>query len=228
MKIHHQHPWRISLNQARKIQTRLSSKVILRSSPSLHSLNIIAAVDTAYSKTQRKLFAAVALFSFPELCCLSCFSVECGEAFPYLPGYLSFREIPCYIQIFKKINGDVDLILCDGQGYSHPRRFGLACHLGVLLDKPSIGVAKSRLIGTYDEPSKEKGAYSSLYDQGQGIGMVLRTRTNVKPLFVSPGHRIGFEDCRTVVLDCVGKYRIPEPLRYVHRYVTEIRMKAEN
>ena len=123
----------------------------------------------------------------------------------------------------RKMRENFDVLICDGQGIAHPRRFGLACHIGILLNKPTVGCAKSRLIGTFKEPSKNKGSISCLFDNDDKIGMVLRSRTNVKPLFISPGHLVNFEDCESIIMACVKKYRFPEPLRFAHQKVNEYR-----
>lgn len=228
MEIYHKHPWKISINQAREIQNKLGSRVALQNNLSVESIQTIAAGDISYSLRDNNLFAAVVLFSIPKLEFITARALKSIPNFPYVPGYLSFREIPPLISIFEELDEDMDVILCDGHGIAHPRKFGIACHIGVILDKPSIGCAKSRLIGSYIEPSPEKGEYSNLYERDEKIGIVLRTRKNVKPLFISPGHKLNFDNCRTIVLNCLSKYRIPEPLRFVHQYVNRIRMKDQN
>jgi deoxyribonuclease V len=228
MKIYHKHPWSISTKEAREIQNNLQSYLILENDLPPVSIKIIAGTDVSYSKINKKLYASVVLFSYPELEFISNTSIESHEDFPYIPGYLSFREIPGLISIFEKLEDDVDLILCDGQGIAHPRRFGLACHLGVLLNKPTIGCAKSRLIGSYAEPPLQKGGFSYLFDHEEKIGLVLRSRSNVKPLFISQGHKICLDDCKNIILDCLEKYRIPEPLRLAHQYCNMARLENLN
>jgi deoxyribonuclease V len=137
--------------------------------------------------------------------------------FPYVPGYLSFRELPAVLKALEQLKTIPDMFLCDGQGIAHPRRFGIACHLGVLTDIPSIGVAKSRLVGTYQEPGPNKGDQSNLYDDDEQIGVVLRTRNHVKPLFISPGHRISMSSATQWVLNCITRYRLPETTRMAHK-----------
>jgi deoxyribonuclease V len=137
--------------------------------------------------------------------------------FPYVPGYLSFRELPALLQALDRLASTPDLLLCDGQGLAHPRRFGLACHLGVLTDIPSIGVAKSRLIGVHDDPPPEKGRWVPLMDKGETIGAVVRTRNKVSPLYVSLGHRISLPTAIDYVLRCTTRYRLPETTRWAHR-----------
>lgn len=228
MEVYHKHPWQISITEAREIQNKLSSHVVLENNLPLKSIETIAAADISYSLRDKNLFAAVVLFSFPELKFITAKAAKSVANFPYVPGYLSFREIPALISIFEELKENVDVILCDGHGIAHPRRFGIACHIGVLLDKPSIGCAKSKLIGNYAEPPAEKASHSDLFDCDEKIGIVLRTRQNVKPLFISPGHKLSFDDCRTIVLNCLGRYRIPEPLRFAHHYVNRIRVESQN
>ena len=133
--------------------------------------------------------------------------------FPYIPGFLSFREIPALLKALEQLKITPDLIFCDGQGIAHPRRLGIACHLGVLIDVPAIGVAKSLLVGKYGEVPQEKGSCTPLQDQGETIGVVLRSRVNVKPIYISIGHRISLPTAVKYVRDCLGKYRLPEPTR---------------
>ena len=224
MKIYHKHPWSLSIEEARKLQNELHTHLILENNINLHSIKIIAGTDISYSTKKRKLYAAVVLFSYPKLEFISSISTEYQEDFPYIPGYLSFREIPGLISIFEKLEDNIDLILCDGHGIAHPRRFGLACHLGLLLNKPTIGCAKSRLIGNHTDPLIEKGEFTYLFDQEEKIGIVLRSRKNVKPLFISPGYKICLDDCRDIILNCLGKYRIPEPLRIAHQFCNQARL----
>jgi deoxyribonuclease V len=136
--------------------------------------------------------------------------------FPYVPGLLSFREIPAVLEAMLQLKKTPDLLLCDGQGIAHPRRFGIAAHLGLLTDIPAIGVAKSRLIGTHGEVPKEKGSHVPLMDKGEQIGSVLRSRTNVKPLYISPGHRVSIKRSHELVMKCVTRYRLPETTRWAH------------
>jgi len=137
--------------------------------------------------------------------------------FPYVPGLLSFREIPAVLEAMLELSAPPDLLLCDGQGIAHPRRFGIAAHLGLLVDIPAVGVAKSRLTGTHDEVPLEKGSHVPLMDKGEQIGVVLRTRTNVKPLYISPGHRASIDSARKFAMACTTKYRLPETTRWAHK-----------
>lgn len=143
--------------------------------------------------------------------------------FPYIPGLLSFREAPACLEAVRKLTTEPDLFMIDGQGVAHPRRLGLASHLGLFLDKPTIGCAKSRLIGTFEEPGGDRGAYSLLRDGDEVIGAVVRTRSRVKPIFVSVGHRCTLEDAIRLTLACATRYRIPEPTRLAHQAVSRLK-----
>jgi deoxyribonuclease V len=153
------------------------------------------------------------VLSFPELQLVEQAIARRPTTFPYIPGFLSFREVPAVMDALEKVSTTPDLILCDGQGIAHPRRFGLACHLGVLIDIPTIGVAKSLLIGKHDELPPEKGSWQPLRYKGETVGVVLRSRTGVKPLYVSSGHRISLPTAIDYVLRCTPKYRLPETTR---------------
>ena len=157
--------------------------------------------------------AAVAVLSFPSLQLQESAIARRPTTFPYVPGFLSFREIPAVLDALEKISTVPDLILCDGQGIAHPRRFGIACHLGLIVDIPTIGVAKSLLIGNHQEVSEERGSWQPLVNRGETIGAVLRTRVKTKPLYISSGHRVSLSTAIEYVLRCTPKYRLPETTR---------------
>jgi deoxyribonuclease V len=205
----------ITIQQARQIQQDLASQVILEDQ--FPALTHVAGVDVGMLERGKITRAAVAVLSFPELDLVDQAIVKIKTTFPYVPGYLSFRELPAVLQAIDQLSVRPDMFLCDGQGIAHPRRFGIASHLGVLLDMPTIGVAKSRLIGTYVEPGPDKGDFSALYDGDEQIGIVLRTRSGVKPLFISPGHRVSIASAIQITLACTPKYRLPETTRHAHR-----------
>lgn len=175
----------------------------------------VAGVDAHYDAG--RVWAAVVVMSLPDLVTVESALIQRPLAFPYVPGLLSFREAPAILDALHRLSGRPDLLLVDGQGLAHPRRFGLACHLGVLADVPTIGVAKSRLVGTHQEPGIARGAWSPLIDRGETIGAVLRTRRAVKPVFVSVGHRISLETAIDLVLRCTSRFRLPEPIREADR-----------
>jgi len=162
----------------------------------------------------------------PDFALVEATSAVREATFPYIPGLLSFREAPACIAAVKKLRTQPDMFIIDGQGIAHPRRLGLAAHLGLFFDKPTIGCAKSRLTGTFDEPPPEKGAYTLLKDNREVIGAVVRTRTNVKPVFVSVGNKCLLENAIKVTLACTTKYRLPEPSRLAHQRVSKLRLKA--
>jgi deoxyribonuclease V len=165
----------------------------------------------------------VVVLQFPELEVVETAMASRKVCFPYIPGLLSFREAPVCIDAVERLKCRPDLFIVDGQGVAHPRRFGLAAHLGVFLDMPTIGCAKSRLIGEFEEPAIEKGTFSLLRDKGEVIGAVVRTRSGVKPVFVSVGHKCLLEDAVRMVLSCASKYRMPEPTRLAHHLVSRVK-----
>ena len=186
----------------------------------------MAGADISFDRRSPELHAAVVVLDAESLDVVEIAGVRAKARFPYVPGYLSFREIPPLLEAFAKLEAVPDLIICDGQGRAHPRRFGLACHLGVLLDLPTLGCAKSRLIGDYREPGPRRGAHTQLRDGGEVIGEVVRTRSGVKPVFVSVGHRVCLETARRSVLRLAVRYRLPAPVRAAHREVNRLRRLA--
>lgn len=209
------HSWPVTVAQARAVQEALRGKVIARDK--LGKVRYVAGIDVGFEKNGAVTRAAVVVLDFPSLELREQTIARQSTKFPYVPGYLSFREIPAVLAALKKLKVKPDLLLCDGQGLAHPRRFGLACHLGVLTNIPSIGVAKSRLIGEHGELPEAKGNWVPLRDDGEVIGSVLRTRTGVKPLYVSIGHRVSLETAIEYVLRCTPKYRLPETTRLAHK-----------
>jgi deoxyribonuclease V len=212
MQIFHQHSWNLTIAEAKVIQDKLKSEVILEDR--LPEVNYVAGVDVSYDKEKEITQAAIAVLNFPQLELQTHALATCPTAFPYVPGYLSFREIPAILEALDRVATKPDLILCDGQGIAHPRRFGIACHLGVLTNIATIGVAKSWLIGEYEEVALTQGSWQPLMSEGKLIGAVLRTRTCVKPVFVSPGHKISLPTAIAYTLGCTTKYRLPETTRW--------------
>lgn len=213
--IHHKHPWDVTPAEAKAIQLKLCG--LVERDDRLGTIERIAGVDVGFEDQNRVTRSAVAVLEFPSLKLVEFAVARVPTRFPYVPGLLSFREIPAVLKALEQLNSLPQLLLCDGQGIAHPRRIGIASHLGVLLDLPTIGVAKSRLIGTHTEVAEEKGAWVALQDKDETIGAVLRTRTRVKPLYISPGHRIGLESAVQFVMACVTRYRLPETTRWAHR-----------
>jgi deoxyribonuclease V len=212
----HSHPWNITTAQARDIQLKLKEKVIRQDRLST-KIHYVAGVDVGFEDSGAITRAAVATLSFPELKLYEYAIARRQTSFPYIPGLLSFREIPAVLDALAKLKQLPDVLLCDGQGLAHPRRFGIACHLGVLTDIPAIGVAKTRLIGTHALVPDVKGGYALLMDDNEEIGAVLRTRTGVKPVYVSIGHMISLPSAIALVMRCVTKYRLPETTRWADR-----------
>jgi deoxyribonuclease V len=211
MKIHPRHPWPITIEEAIAIQEELRGEVI--TSDQLGLVQYVAGVDVGFEEDGAVSRAAVAVLSFPDLQLREKAIARRPTTFPYVPGFLSFREVPAVLDALEKISTTPNLILCDGQGIAHPRRFGLACHLGILTDIPTIGVAKSLFVGKHDELPEERGNWQPLRHKGEVIGAVLRTRTGVKPLYVSSGHRVSLTTSIEYVLRCTPKYRLPETTR---------------
>ncbi|MBW4556711.1 MAG: deoxyribonuclease V [Trichormus sp. ATA11-4-KO1] len=212
MKIYQHHPWSLTLAEAINIQENLQNQVI-QLDQFKQPVQYVAGVDMGFEANGTISRAAVAVLSFPDLQVIETTLAHRPTSFPYIPGFLSFREIPAVLDALEKIKITPDIILCDGQGIAHPRRFGIASHLGVILDTPTIGVAKSLLIGKHDELPDTKGNWQPLIDKGETIGAVLRTRKGVKPVYVSIGHRISLLTAIDYVLRCTPKYRLPETTR---------------
>jgi deoxyribonuclease V len=183
------------------------------------SVNYIAGVDVAVSHD--RLFGCICVFSFPKLALVDYSCAAKINVLPYIPGLLSYREVPVIMKAFNTLKKIPHLILVDGQGIAHPRYIGFASHLGVLLNIPTIGCAKSHLFGDYQMPGAKKGMYTLLTSGQKKLGIVFRTRDNTRPLFVSPGHLVNLNDCRRFVLSATTKYRIPEPIRCAHKMAGE-------
>lgn len=214
------HPWKVNIESAIQIQENLKPRILLKNK--LSRLKTIAGADVSYSKVNNLLFGAIVVLSFPDMYIIEQ-ATDCGEVtFPYIPGLLTFREGPVLTKTFQKLKGKPDLIIFDGQGIAHPRRIGLASHLGVYFDIPSIGCAKTSLIGEFKNPGPFKGDYEWIFKDGEKVGAVLRTKDWVKPLFISPGHQIDFYTSINIVLKSCLRFRMPEPLRKAHKLSREM------
>jgi len=214
MKSVHAHPWKVTPQEAIVIQKRLRTSIVC--SGSVANVRTVAGIDVGFPRGKEVTRAAIAVLHYPSLALCDQSIVEVPTQFPYVPGLLSFREVPAILTALERLRRPPDLLLCDGQGIAHPRRFGIACHLGLLTDIPSIGVAKSRLIGEHEPVPDERGAWVPLCDQGETIGAVLRTRLHVKPLYISSGHRIDLETAIHWVMACTTRFRLPETTRQAH------------
>lgn len=234
------HNWNLSYSQARNLQERLACKV--RHTPIKGLPATIAGIDCAFSKDGKTILATVVVLKFDGFEVVETANATRKVTFPYIPGLLSFREAPVCIAAVEKLQKQPEVFIIDGQGIAHPRRLGLAAHLGLFFDMPTIGCAKSRLTGQFDEPPLQKGAYTLLTHaktpkgnaqpspeqspSDETIGAVVRTRTNVKPVFVSVGNKCLLEDAIRITLACATKYRLPEPTRLAHQLVAKLKLQT--
>ena len=207
--------WSFSPEQAIALQQDLRSQVIL--TDQLGEVRYVAGVDVGFEAAGTITRAAVAVLNLDDLQVSDRAISRRPTTFPYIPGLLSFREIPAVVDALQKLTVRPDLILCDGQGTAHPRRFGIACHLGLIIDLPTIGVAKSLLVGKHADLADEKGSYQPLIHKNETIGVALRTRVGTKPVYISPGHRISLDTAIAYVMCCTTKYRLPETTRHAHK-----------
>ena len=226
MNVRKLHGWEVTPAEAREIQVRLRERVERGDRPG--AVRRVAGADVALDLRRRRAIAGVIVYQFPEMVEIERQWAVRALRFPYVPGLLSFREAPALLAAFRKVRSAPEVIFCDAQGYAHPRRFGLACHLGVLLDRATIGCAKSRLIGEHEEPGRKAGAWVPLVDAGERIGAVLRTREGVKPIYVSQGHRVSLKRAIELVLAVCDGYRIPRPTREADRWVEALNRKREH
>ena len=215
MKIPALHSWNLSIDRAKALQVELRERV--RFEPLSRSrIAAVAGADIAIARGDDALIAAVVVVDFRSLEVLETRVVSRPLVFPYVPGYLSFREAPAVIECLRRVRTPIDVLLCDGQGIAHPRGLGLASHVGLWAGIPTIGCAKSRLVGEFEEPGPKRGDHSKLYYEGERVGTVLRTRDGVKPMFISPGHLVDHAWSIKVALACTARYRLPEPCRLAH------------
>ncbi len=224
MKLLKLHPWNVGYKKAIEIQEKLEKSIIIESAGK--NFKYIAGADVSYmptsptgTKKSEMFYASVVVFELKTMERVEAVTASGKVDFPYIPGLLSFRESPILLKAFAKIKINPDVVILDAQGIAHPRGVGLASHIGLLLDKPSIGCAKTRLIGNYNETGEEVGSYSNLTVQDKVVGAVLRTRKNVKPVFISPGHKIDLNTSIDLVLKSCRGYRLPEPIRQAHNLV---------
>lgn len=216
------HGWPTTARAAIALQTLLAARV--RLAPLAHEPALVAGADVAFSPDGRRAIAGVVLWRAATGEVVEARVAKARCRFPYVPGLLSFRELPALLAAFRRLQQKPDVILCDAQGLAHPRRCGLACHLGLWLDVPTIGCAKSRLCGDHGVPPPERGSHVPLRLDGVQVGVVLRTRSGVAPLYVSPGHRCDVESAWRIALACATRYRLPEPTRLAHSLVTRARL----
>ena len=213
MRVQHLHDWNLAPRDAMALQRDLAARVVAQGDPLEAAVRFVAGCDVAFEKARDRAVGAVVVLRYPELDVVERVVVESPIVFPYVPGLLSFRETPLLAQAFEQLEHAPDLVMVDGHGYAHPRRFGIACHIGVLLGVPTIGVAKSRLVGEEGSLAATRGSRADLVDDGETIGSLLRTRDGVRPIYVSVGHQIALEAAERWVLRCARGYRLPEPTR---------------
>lgn len=211
----------ITPQKAKEIQQQLRDKIEISALDKMPQT--IGGADLSFDRGSDTVHAGIVTLALPYLNPLAWSLVTTEVNFPYIPGLLAFREIPPLMEAWKQMEHKPDVLILDGHGLAHPRRMGIATHFGIEADWPTIGCAKNILTGDYREPHSEKGSYEPIKEQNETIGYVLRSRTNVNPVFVSPGHRVSFEDARSLVMRAVGRYKLPETTRLAHRLVNELR-----
>jgi deoxyribonuclease V len=211
------HSWSVTPQEAVALQKRMSASVS-RLRPD-KPIRLVAGLDAAFSADESYCLAAVVVWDVDAQRVVEEKTGQCRLAFPYIPGLLSFREAPALVSALRKLEQTPDVLMCDGQGLAHPRRFGIACHLGVICDLPAIGCAKSRLVGAHDEPGRARGSSVPLRDGQEVIGAVLRTQDGIKPVYVSIGHKMDLAAAERIVLACAVRHRLPEPTRLADRLV---------
>ena len=223
MKIRELHRWDVTYREAAAIQEELRGMLILRDDDLPDPVRTVAGADISYDRGSDLFYAAVVLMRHADLTVIEEATFSARVSFPYIPGLLTFREGPPLLAAFSRLSQTPDVVLFDGQGIAHPRGIGLAAHLGLLLDLPAIGCAKTRLVGSHAIVGEKRGEWTELVYQSGQVGAVLRTRERIKPLFISQGHRIGLQRALALVLSCCRGYRIPEPVRLAHLAVNRLR-----
>ncbi|MFH5831063.1 deoxyribonuclease V [Halalkalibaculum sp. DA3122] len=211
----------ITPSEAIQIQHQLGDRIEL--SPHKGEVRTVGGADISFNRGSDTVHAGIVVLSIPDLNIRARSLITTNISFPYIPGLLAFRELPALLEAWKQCRVKPEVLIMDGHGIAHPRRMGIATHFGILTDHPAIGCAKNVLTGTYDEPATQKGSYSYLTEGEEKIGMVLRSRTDVNPIFISPGHKVDFEDTLRIVGKALTKYKLPETTRAAHRLVNELR-----
>lgn len=224
MRIQPLHSWDLTPTEAVALQRELAQQVETRTP--LTRCELIAGADVSYARFSDVFYAGVVVLHTEDLAIVEMAGVVTKGNFPYVPGLLSFREAPALLEAFAKVQAEPEVVLLDGQGWAHPRRLGLACHVGLWLDRPTVGCAKSLLTGQYKQLGEQAGAVAPLSDRQEVVGMAVRTKRGTKPLFVSVGHRIDLASAVEVVLRSCRGYRVPEPTRQAHLLVNRLRTGA--
>jgi len=212
----------LKIPEATALQRELRNKVIIQDKTV--DIHTVGGADISLNMFSKTIYAGIVVLSFPELKPLAYSLVKSETHFPYVAGYLAFREVPALVQVWEQMRSKPDILVVDGHGIAHPRRLGIAAHFGVLTGQPSMGCAKKILFGKYEEPGMERGAYSTIYDKGEEIGYALRSKAKVKPVYISPGHLMSLADSLQLMQQCLGNYRIPEPTRLAHELVNKFRL----
>ena len=218
----HRHAWQISIEQAREIQLKLAKKITIKPLPG--TISTIAGFDVSYQNNENALIAGMVILNYPSLEPIESHIIKDKITFPYIPGYLSFREAPAILQLIDSYAKDIDVFIFDGHGLAHPRGLGIASHIGVLADIVTIGCAKKKLVGKYQLPEQQKGAISNLEYKGKVVARVVRTRDNVKPVFISVGNKVNLDEATKFILNCCTRYKLPEPTRLAHQIVTRAKI----
>src|SRR3982751_2469337 len=215
------HDWTMTPREAVELQKSLRERVRLQ--PLTKKIKTIAGADISFNKFSSTVYAGIVVLRLPQLEVVEEVGVVSETSFPYVPGLLSFRESPSVLEAWSKLKTEPDAVMFDGQGIAHPRRVGIASHVGLLIERPTLGCAKSVLVGKYEEPGRERGSWTEMIDKGEVVGAAVRTKNNVQPIFVSPGHLIDLEGAIRLTLRCDGGYRQPEPTRRAHLLVNALR-----
>ncbi len=221
------HRWDVSPQEAIRIQHALRGQVIARDDAPVR-FRRVAAMDVSYDRRSPWIYAGIVLLRVPEFDVVEQIGMRSRAEFPYVPGLLSFREAPPGLAVWERLRLRPDCLICDGHGYAHPRRFGFACHFGLLVDLPTIGFAKSTLVGSSKPPARTRGSLSDLVEGGEVVGAAVRTQADVAPVFVSVGHRISLATAVATILAWAPRYRIPEPVRRAHALVNRMRETERN
>jgi deoxyribonuclease V len=221
MEIRETHPFDLTPAEAIRLQETLRARV--RLSGDIGEVSLVAGADASYMKGSDEIYAVVVTLSYPDLTVVERVSASAETTFPYIPGLLTFREGPALLEAFRRLQSEPQVIFFDGQGIAHPRGLGIASHIGLLLDRPTVGVAKSLLFGTTTEPGPGRGSVSPVLHNGERVGMAVRTKEKTKPVYVSVGHRIALLPAVDLVLATGRGYRLPEPTRQAHLYANVVR-----
>lgn len=218
--------WDLTPKEAVALQSQLRERVLLQP-VDLNKVKLIAGADVSFNRFSPTSYAGVVVLSFPELEVVETVGVQTTTHFPYIPGLLSFREIPALVESWAQLKCEPDVLVCDAHGIAHPRRAGFASHAGLVVDRPTLGCAKTVLVGKHADPGPKRGSYAPLIHKDEVVGAALRTKTNVQPIYSSPGHLCDVESSMQILLACHAGYRIPEPTRRAHIFVNELRRSTK-